>query len=203
MITDIRAPELKFNPIALDFIEVVSSTEVKLKIVKRYVTLNSDKTLSLHAELTDGRISLIIPVKYYIWLALEFTTYVICDYLKFRSANKEFNLVQIRDLNNVNLDIAKVVSNPLADGNFQIPEKYCISYEENCLTKKMLNCYSPGLAYGMGTGSIKSNSIYARGLCDIDTLLDTKSHYKIKYREIDINNSTYITDIELIIGGIS
>lgn len=199
MIIEFRKPDIGFNPVTVATLKIVENSQVRLKPIKRYVTINeTDSVINFYVELTDGNIVLTLPVKYYMWVAMEFTNTVVCAYTKFRDGDNSYSCVEVIELDKVNIQLTSDKIDVFKEDGNKIPESYTRLREEECLVKTMLNSYNRGLAFGMGTGYIENNKVYVRAICSIENLLNREKNFKLNYRELELNGKAYKVDIEVV-----
>lgn len=192
------APSIAYSPINLYNLSVSPGrTQVTLKVSRRYCNLNiASGIANFYIELTDGSGSYILPTKYYEWLAARDCNKILCNYYKIKGNMQEYNVLEIDSMNKATLETALEVESPLAVDCYKIMDSYFRLHTERVPIMRALNIASNNLAHCTGSATIVNNSLYVRALCSIDNLFSTRDPY-LTYRKLVINNSEFITDVEV------
>ena len=187
----------KFNPSTVTRLEVVETpTQLNLIVTNRYCDMDiKNYILNFYLEVTNGKLSFTIPVKYYEFVACSQTNKVVCDYFKVFDGQRKLNFVQIASFDKPVISIIPEVPNPLKEDCNILMEGYQHQYKDLATGTRVLSVSEMGIATGYTVANINNGSTYIRALTSLDMMTNFEKQ-KIYYRKIIINNELYITDLE-------
>lgn len=193
-----KSPDnFRFNPSTVTSIHSVENpTQLNLTVINRYCDMDiKNKILNFYLELTNGKFSFTIPVKYYEFVACSQTNKIVCDYFKVSDGQRKLNFVQVASFDKPVINIIPEVPNPLREDCNVLMEGYQHLYKDLATGTKVLSIGNMGIATGYTVANINEGSTYVRAITSLDMMMNFERQ-KIYYRKILINNELFITDLE-------
>lgn len=189
--------KFSFNPSTIINLSVMGNpTQLNLKIVNRYCDLDiKNKLVDFYLEVSNGKLSFVIPVKFYEFICASQTDNIVCDYYKLKDNNGVVNYVEIASFDKPVIEILPDVPNQLRPDCNMISEGYLHQYSSSTLSaSKVLSVGDSRIATGYTITTIL-DGVYVRAMTSLKYLLDTRKQ-KIFYRKILLNGEIFITDVE-------
>ncbi len=189
-------PNIRYSPIALDGLKILGDPElINLKAVNRIVRVNNKSgVVQMYVVLHDGKgeeFKLEIP--FYVYCCLSQVDIVTCRLYKLSDGLRVYNCIEVESLDKPSLTTVDTVTQPLADNNSCLPERYFDLYKVDGPIDRFINNYRANLVAAY-INTPRIDGTVHRAPVPILDLLSGKP-LMVSYRELEISGKTYKVDM--------
>ena len=193
---EICSPTINKSPLGFIAFDEEKQQEIELAIEKRIASIDSkNKIIYTFVVLKDGSgREYLVPVKYYMWLGCGQVKTASVLMRTFKRENLTVYTFEIKSLDYPDISTIEDVKQPLTETCKELSQNYIFEYTRVCSDIRLVfnNQYS-GYAFKMG-------------YCTIDKVgenipvyfIGDKNSKDLRYRKIDLNGETYLTDLEVV-----